>query len=205
MAKPATAIMTPMRALADMWKRPAAICLLAAVGATLALAPAPAAAQAYVDTEALDYFFDQLRAAPDAMSAQIATDEIWFIWLHPDDPQLADAFEDAMRERAAGHFSRAVELLDKIIETWPDYAEGWNQRATMNYILGNLEASLADVKQTLVREPRHFGALSGGALIYLRLGDRPAALQMMRTALSYHRFLNERRLFPELLTPEVEI
>jgi tetratricopeptide (TPR) repeat protein len=197
--------MAAMRAIADMWKRLAACSLMATVCATLALAPMPARAQAYVDTDALEYFFDQLRAAPDAISAQIATDEIWFIWMHPDDPQLADAFEDALLERAAGHFSRAVELLDKIVETWPDYAEGWNQRATMNYILGNLEASLSDVEETLAREPRHFGALSGGALIYLRLGDRAAALQMMRTALSYHRFLNERRLFPELLTPQVEI
>lgn len=194
-----------MRAHADILRRVGACGLVAAVCATLALAPAPAIAQAYVDTDALDYFFDELKTAPDPVSAQIATDEIWYIWTHPDDPQLADAFAAAVDERVAGHFTRAVELLDQIVETWPDFAEGWNQRATMYYILGDYEASLADVEETLAREPRHFGALSGGALIYLQLGDRPAALRMMRAALSYHRFLMERRLFPELLAPEVEI
>lgn len=197
--------MAAMRAHADMLGRLGVGGLVAAVCTVFALAPVPAAAQAYVDTQALDYFFDQLKDAPDPVSAQHVTTEIWYVWTHPDDPELAEAFAAVLAERAAGHFTRAVELLDDVIETWPEFAEGWNQRATMYYVLGNLEASLADVEETLAREPRHFGALSGGAMIHLRLGNRPAALTMMRTALALHPFMSGRQLFPELLEPQIEI
>ncbi|MEX1180684.1 MAG: hypothetical protein WEB63_07740 [Cucumibacter sp.] len=177
----------------------------AGLGLALALVPAPASAQAYMDTEALEYFFEVLKAAPDPLSAEMVTAEIWYVWTHPDDPELAAAMIQVLAVRAGGDYHHCIELLDAMVVRWPDYAEGWNQRATIHYILHNFEASLADVEETLAREPRHFGALSGAAAIYLQLDNRPAALGMVLRGLQIHPFLNERRYFPELLEPEVAI
>ena len=164
----------------------------------LMLAATPASAQAYVDTETLDTLFDELRDAPDAVSAQRIDQRIWSVWLTPTDPELAARMQTVLAARGRGDPIEALLLLNTLVEDYPDYAEGWNQRATMLYLMGNLPASIADCEKVLALEPRHFGALSGRALIYLQLGDRPQAVRDMTTALSIHPFLNERRLFPEL-------
>ena len=175
------------------------------------LAPAAALAQdqqpapAYLDNEALDRFFDALKAAPDPVSARIASAEIWYIWTHPLDPDLAARFDEALAARQQADYEATLTILDDIVARWPGYAEGWNQRATIYYMLGDFERSLADVAKVLALEPRHFGALSGGAIIQLSLGNRPAALEFMIAAMRYHPFLSEVRLFPELLRPRVEV
>jgi tetratricopeptide (TPR) repeat protein len=161
-------------------------------------------AQAYVDTEALDTYFPRLQSAADPLVAATAAAEIWRIWLAPDDPELAAEFQTAIDARARENYVEAILILDGIVERWPDYAEAWNQRATLRYVVGDLPGSLEDIDETLAREPRHFGALSGAAMIYLRLGDRPSALAAIVEGLRYHPFLNERHQFPELL-PKVEV
>ena len=88
--------------------------------------------------------------------------------------------------------------LDGVVAEYPDYAEGWNQRATVHYLLDNLDASLADIEKVLAIEPRHYGALSGRVLIYLKQGKHAEALRDMIAALAIHPYLSERRLFPEL-------
>lgn len=166
--------------------------------ASLVLAATPVSAQAYVDTDTLDALFAELRDAPDAVAAQRIDQRIWAVWLNPTDPVLADRMRQILAARGRGDPIEALLLLNKLVEDYPDYAEGWNQRATMLYVMGNFHASIADCEKVLELEPRHFGALSGRALIYLQLGDRPSALRDMSTALTIHPFLNERRLFPEL-------
>jgi tetratricopeptide (TPR) repeat protein len=103
-----------------------------------------------------------------------------------------------LQARGRGDAIEAIQLLNLLVEDYPDYAEGWNQRATMLYIVGNFPASIADCARVLELEPRHFGALSGRAIMYLQLDQRSLALKDMTTALEIHPFLNERRLFPEL-------
>src|SRR3546814_20777188 len=66
----------------------------------------------------------------------------------------------------------------------PGFAEGWNKRATVHYLLGNYGESLADIAETLALEPRHFGALSGRGLVYLRLEDAQRALDAFEQALA---------------------
>lgn len=166
--------------------------------ASLVLAATPVSAQAYVDTDTLDALFAELRDAPDAVAAQRIDQQIWEVWLNPTDAVLADRMRQILAARGRGDPIEALLLLNKLVEDYPDYAEGWNQRATMLYVMGNFHASIADCEKVLELEPRHFGALSGRALIYLQLGDRPSALRDMSTALTIHPFLNERRLFPEL-------
>ena len=164
----------------------------------LMLSSAPAFAQEFVDRGALDKLFVELRTAPDATTAHRIDQQIWFHWTTPSDPLLAGRMNEALAARSMGDPVEAIVLLNRLIEDYPDYAEGWNQRATMYYVIGNFDASIADCAKVLELEPRHFGALSGRALMYLQQGRRALALKDMAAALAIHPFLNERRLFPEL-------
>ena len=76
-----------------------------------------------------------------------------------------------------GNYIAAYSIFTKIIEKDPKWAEGWNKRATVSFLMGNYENSLKDIDETLLREPRHFGALSGLGMIYVRLGDPESALK----------------------------
>ncbi len=172
--------------------------LLAATWLAVLLA-APVLADEAKDKAALDQLFAELRLAPDAQTAHRIDQKIWIYWTTPSDPMLALRMADVLEARRAGDIPAAIELADSLIEDYPTYAEGWNQRATLNFMVGNLEASLADIDKVLQFEPRHFGALSGRALIYLQQDKRALAIKDMAAALELHPFLSERQLFPELL------
>jgi tetratricopeptide (TPR) repeat protein len=147
---------------------------------------------------ALDRLFAELREAPDQAAAQPLVNQIWILWLTPDDPELRAFMGAVQAARIAGDIPAAMTLLDRIVVDYPDYAEGWNQRATLFYMVGDFDSSIADCAKVLSLEPRHFGALSGRALMYLAQGKRALALKDISSALQLHPFLNERMLFPEL-------
>lgn len=146
----------------------------------------------------LDDLFVQLQAAPDPIAANAVSDQIWTVWTTPTDPDLALRMRDVVEARAMMSMETTLALLDQLILDYPDYAEGWNQRATLHFMMGNFAASIADCARTLELEPRHFGALAGRAVMYLQQGKRSLALKDMQAALALHPFLNERHLFPEL-------
>lgn len=102
----------------------------------------------------------------------------------------------------AGPMSQ-MPLIEQLIVDYPDYSEGYNMRATAHFLRGAYESSLADIEKVLSLEPRHFGALSGKALIYHTQGKRDEALEAMKAALDIHPFLGERSLFPELGPPPI--
>lgn len=149
----------------------------------------------------LDQLFAALRTAEDPMTARELDQAIWAVWTNPSDPALHERMRAVLYSRGTGNIAEALRLLDKLVVDYPDYAEGWNQRATIHYMMGNLDLSLADCAKVLELEPRHFGALSGRALIYLSQGKRALALKDMSAALAVHPFLSERQLFPELDRP----
>jgi tetratricopeptide (TPR) repeat protein len=159
----------------------------------------PSHADEAADQKAIDTLFTQLKAAPDAASAEPIVNQIWFRWLSPSDPALAARMRAVIVAREAGASAAAIALLDKLVVDFPDYAEGWNQRATIHYLMRNFDASLRDIEKTLVLEPRHFGALSGRAMIYLSQNKRALALKAMIAALAINPYLAERKLFPELM------
>lgn len=181
-----------------------AFSLAAGLASLTSLAPA-SADEATDRAAALDTLFGQLRAAPDAASAQAIDDQIWSIWTTPADPDLASRMREILTSRSSGNIATTLALLDELVVDFPDYAEGWNQRATLHYMTGDFERSIADCAKVLELEPRHFGALSGRALMYLQLGQRDLALRDMRAALAIHPFLNEAQLFPELSPPMTHI
>ncbi|RYE87719.1 MAG: hypothetical protein EOP19_03500 [Hyphomicrobiales bacterium] len=146
----------------------------------------------------LDELFVQLHDATDAAAARTVSNRIWAVWTTPSDPVLAGRMRDIMEARALLDFASGIQLLDQLILDYPTYAEAWNQRATLRFMMGDYEASIADCAKVLELEPRHFGALSGRALMYLQQGKRSLALRDMKAALELHPFLSERQLFPEL-------
>jgi tetratricopeptide (TPR) repeat protein len=178
--------------------RPALAPLLAAALLALSL---PAAGEDAKADAALDELFAQLRIAPDPATAHQIDQAIWSVWTNPSDPVLHERMRAVLLARGTGNIAEALRLLDKLVVDFPDYAEGWNQRATIHYMMGNLDLSLTDCAKVLALEPRHFGALSGRALIYLQQGKRSLALKDMAAALAVHPFLTERQLFPELDRP----
>lgn len=158
----------------------------------------PGLADETADRAALDQLFAELRVAPDAETAHAIDQKIWTYWTTPSNTQLAQRMVDVMDARGMGNLKLAIDLLNQLVLDYPDYAEGWNQRATLYFMVGDYEASIADCGRVLELEPRHFGALSGRAMMYLQMGKRSLALRDMAAALAIHPFLNERRLFPEL-------
>lgn len=158
----------------------------------------PAFAGEVEDKAALDDLFLRLGRAPDPATAQRIDQQIWMIWTSPSDPDLAGRMATILDARMAGDVRIALALADKLVDDHPDYAEGWNQRATMYFLVGQFDKSLADCERVLELEPRHFGALSGMAVIHLQMGRRDLALKAISAALAVHPFLSEAGLFPEL-------
>jgi len=153
--------------------------------------PAPDTLSAAPEIEPL---YAALKSARSQAEADRIARQIWSLWLTaPDEPAQA-LLDSAMRRRQALDFLGAIAALDRLVENYPDYTEGWNQRATLHFMRGDYAASLADVAQVLAREPRHFGALSGKAVILFRQGKAPLAQLTLRQALEVHPFLRERAL-----------
>lgn len=150
------------------------------------------AAQPLSAEQSYDALMSALAQAENQAQAKQISDDIWQIWLTAPDAAAQEVLDNAMQRRAAYDFLGAIDHLDRLIKGWPDYAEGWNQRATVHFLRGDYVASLADVAQTLAREPRHFGALAGKAVILFNQGKTPLAQIAVREALQYHPFLNER-------------
>ena len=152
----------------------------------------------YADQASLDLLFFSLKYAQDEQISRVYVNAIWREWFQSGDELTDSQMQEAMQKRGNYDFAGAVEILSKVIELNPDYAEAWNQRATVYYYQGNYEASLEDIAKTLELEPRHFGALSGRAMIRLYQSKPALARQNIIEASKIHPYLKERSLFPDL-------
>ena len=155
-------------------------------------------------TYSLDTLFDALKIAPDAESAKAIEDRIWAMWSY----SVSDTCNLLMgRIKAAiddKDYEVALKLLDAVIEIKPDYTEAWNRRATVDYLKNDYARALADIREVLAREPRHFGALSGLGLILQELGDDKHALEAYRKALAIDPHLEHVDEAVKTLTDKVE-
>ena len=127
----------------------------------------------------LDDLFARLRTATAPLEIEALQSGIWQAWLSTGDHALDKTLEAGMRAMSAGDHTRAIQEFGQLITAAPDYAEGWNKRATAYYLRGEYRASLLDIAETLRREPRHFGALSGQATILRQLGENRRALRVL--------------------------
>lgn len=130
----------------------------------------------------LGRLFAQL-ADPAQAEAKATEDAIWALWLDHDDPEASELMERALAALAQRQFDIAETHLTRLVGAHPRFAEGWNKRATLFFMLERDGESVADIERALALEPRHFGAICGFAQICLRSGDRAAALAAFETAL----------------------
>jgi len=137
----------------------------------------------------LDDLFAGLHATDDLAVGTQLTREIWVIWREIDDETTHALMREGIRDMAEQRYGSALTSFDKVVELAPDYAEGWNKRATLYYLMGENSKSAADVKQTLKLEPRHFGALAGLGLLYMQIDNFNAALEAFGDALGVNPHL----------------
>ena len=138
----------------------------------------------------LEFLFGALRAAPDDASAKHIEDRIWALWLASGSDTCNLLMTRVKTAVDAENYDLAIRLLDAIIELRPKYVEAWNRRATVFFLKKDYGSAIADLRQVLTREPRHFGALSGLGAMLQDIGDEKDALEAYRRALAVHPRLN---------------
>ena len=152
----------------------------------------------------LDFLFGALKVAPDAESAKAIEERIWALWFASGSDTadlLMSRVKTAMEQK---DLDLAIELLNGIVDIKPDYVEAWNRRATLFFMKKEYGRSVADIRQVLAREPRHFGALSGLGLIMQELGEEKRALDVFRRALAVNPHLERIPDIVKQLTEKVE-
>jgi tetratricopeptide (TPR) repeat protein len=147
-------------------------------------------------TQNLERLFAALKIAPDDESAKYIENRIWAIWLGSSSDTANLLMGRAKTAADSKDLDLAIRLLNAIIDIRPDFTEAWNRRATVYYTKKDFTQALADIHEVLVREPRHFGALSGLGIILQEMGDDKRALDAFRRALAIHPHLER---VPELV------
>ncbi len=163
--------------------------LLAGTGATAESCP-----DAPDHTGVLSQLYDQLQAAPDETAGQQIAVQFWEYWADAPDDAAQELLDEGMRARAAFDFLRALDRFDRLTKYCPQYAEGYNQRAFVNFIRQDYDAALTDLEVALALNPRHLGALSGKALSLMGLGRDVEAQEVLRDAVDLNPWLPERYL-----------
>jgi tetratricopeptide (TPR) repeat protein len=131
-----------------------------------------------------------------AFVRSFAEQGLWLLWTRSGDAAIDGLMAQATEAMQSGRHAEAIKILDQVVKNKPDFAEGWNRRATVYYLTGDLKKSIADCDEVLKRNPGHFGALSGLGQIYLQLEDEETALKWFRRALEAN---------PNMLSVEMNI
>lgn len=152
----------------------------------------------------LDFLFGALKAAPDEESAKAVEARIWAVWTATPSDTAALLMARAKLALDGKDMDVALKLLDAVIKLRPDYIEAWNRRATVYYLQNDYSRSMEDIRQVLIREPRHFGALAGLGMIMQETGDDKHALEAFRKALAINPYLERVPDLVKSLTEKVE-
>ncbi|HEY1475579.1 MAG TPA: tetratricopeptide repeat protein [Pseudolabrys sp.] len=134
----------------------------------------------------LDFLFGALKVAPDDVTAKAIEGRIWALWSTSRSDTTTLLMSRVQTAIEQHDLDLAIKLLDAVIKIKPKYVEAWNRRATIYYMKKDYGRALADIREVLRREPRHFGALSGLGLIMQDLGDDKQALEVYRRALAVY-------------------
>jgi tetratricopeptide (TPR) repeat protein len=152
----------------------------------------------------VDDLFHRLQASSDPQEARGIAGVIERFWLHSGSDTADLLMERAIAAMQTKQFDLALTLLSRIIELEPDWAEAWNKRATLRFELDDLNGSMQDIQKVLSLEPRHFGALSGMAMILQREGLDKRALQAFRRLLDVYPTMESIRDIVDKLAIQVE-
>jgi tetratricopeptide (TPR) repeat protein len=119
----------------------------------------------------LDTLFQRLQTATDPFAVQALEQSIWEEWTMVPDPEYRQLMLRGIAEMQHQELQTAVATFSKLIGVAPELSEAWNKRATLHWLLGNFPASIADICETVKREPRHFGAYSGLGMIRAQMNE----------------------------------
>ena len=153
----------------------------------------PATGMAGQTSDVLDDLFDRLKASTSAFEAAAIEGLIWNIWTHRGVAVIDQNMTLGILTMNEGKLKSSLSHFDKVVRLDPNFAEGWNKRATVYYMMGDFDAPVADIQKTLTLEPRHFGALSGLGLIYDALDKPAAAVKVWQKALEINPHMQSIR------------
>ena len=126
----------------------------------------------------LPSLFDKLYFLEDVKDINDITRQIWDIWHETNDIKIEADFYRGMESLRTRDLIMSIAFFSRVIEKKPDFAEGWNKRATVYFMMGEFDKSMLDINQTLKLEPRHFGALDGMGLIFMHLQQYSKAIRI---------------------------
>lgn len=130
----------------------------------------------------LDRLFADLKTAQTTDVAQPLEAEIWQLWSHSTDDRINRLMAVGAAALGTADYSRALSIYGKVVALAPNFAEGWNKRATTLYFMDKYDESESDIAHVLALEPRHFGALSGLGMCAVRLSQTRQAIEALRRA-----------------------
>jgi tetratricopeptide (TPR) repeat protein len=133
----------------------------------------------------LDELFIQLRNVDNLETASRIEKEIWAKWVHRGDELVDRHMLLGIRSMHAGALKLALRQFTTVINLDQNFSEGWNKRATIHYMMGNFDESVQDIERTLALEPRHYGAMSGMALILDATKNTDGALKVWQEVLEF--------------------
>jgi tetratricopeptide (TPR) repeat protein len=137
----------------------------------------------------------------DALVRKLAERAMWGVWSRSGDASIDRLLASGIEQMGAREGELAVRTFTEVIRRRPDFAEGWNKRATVYYLMGEYQKSLADCDEVMKRNPYHFGALSGYGMIYLQLDQPAKALDYFQRALKVNPNLESVNETVEMLKP----
>ena len=126
----------------------------------------------------LNNLFKKLNETENQDEIRDLISDIWNIWYEVDDPKVIEYFEKGIQAMNLRNYPLAIRFFNNLIEEDPSFAEGWNKRATVHFMMGNFDQSMQDIIKTLELEPRHFGALDGMGLIFIHQGQFKQAIDV---------------------------
>ena len=145
----------------------------------------------------LNQLFEQLKKSDNVSIALEIEMKIWNIWVtHPTHDNLTQSLALGSDLMSKGELESAYKIFSTIIDSAPDWAEGWNKRATVLYLMVRYQDSLNDIDEVLKRESRHFGALSGQGLVLIKLGNYEQAIKSYQAV---------QKIYPSIKTAKVMI
>lgn len=145
-----------------------------------------------MDESSINRLLEDLKN-PDEAVRQRACAQLWRIWFQQKGVYGLELIQRSQVMLEAGDFTQAEAVLTELIDSQPDFAEAWNRRAVIYYILGQYKKSLADCQIVVNLNPVHFGALHGMGLCHVALGEYSAAIQAFRRALEIQPYALENQ------------
>jgi tetratricopeptide (TPR) repeat protein len=139
--------------------------------------------------ERLEALFGTLKSTADEDAAKAAENDIITLWLESGSDTVDLMMSWTLSALEEKDYGLALDYLDRLLIMKPDYAEGWNKRATVHFLKDDYPKAIADIERALALEPRHFGALSGLGTIMRDIGDKDRALEAYKKALDIDPYL----------------